>query len=239
MTKVVVTIGALAVVAVRLVWPSLGIDLVAVALLVLAAVPWLDGIFKSLQTPFGGVEYREIESRLDELAGATASTRQLAEANEARDLARQDAPSPTVSPNLNLLDLANEYDATRKAMQPGVARTDEMTGIVGRMIVAVERGADLDLPEALKDQSGGRRLAAYVMLYVRPDGAYLLPVVDAVLNEEKAFGQYWALRSLARIVDVAPASMDMNTLRRLGRLYDELPVRSDRRYELGRILGHT
>jgi len=29
-------------------------------------------------------------------------------------------------------------------MDPGVARTDEMTAMVGRMIVAVERGADVD-----------------------------------------------------------------------------------------------
>lgn len=235
LTKIVVTLGALGVAATRLIWPSLGIDLVAVALLVLAAIPWLDGIFESLETPLWGVKYRRLESRVEALASATASTRLIAETNEARDLARQDAGGR--SDPASLVEPAETYEATRKSMKPGEARTDEMTTVVGRMVAAVERGADVDILQFLADPVGGRRLAAYVRLYVKPDGTYVLPLVNAVVDEEKPFGQYWALRSLSRVVDATPDLMDRNTLRRLTRLNQQLPASSDRRYELGRVLA--
>ena len=50
-----ITATALLAGAVRLVWPALTIDSVTVALIVIAVVPWLAPIFKSLKIP-GGLE---------------------------------------------------------------------------------------------------------------------------------------------------------------------------------------
>ena len=231
--KILITLGALAIVVVRLRWPSLGIDLVAVALLVFAAIPWLGGVFRSVPTPWGQLEYwHKIERKVDEAVGAANSTRQIAETGEARDLARFDDGGTST-----LIELAATYEATRGSMRPGSTRTDEMTTVVGRMVAAVEHGADIDVEKFLADPIGGRRLAAYVRLYVKPDSTYLLPLVNATVGAEKAFGQYWALRSLSRVVDSDPERVDRNTLRRLTRLSDELPPGSDRRYELDGVLA--
>ncbi|MFG1807422.1 hypothetical protein [Streptomyces sp. NPDC049040] len=220
----------------HVVWPHLKIDLISVGLLVVGVLPWLDGLFKSIQTPFGGVEYRDMERRLDELTGETQSARRIAETGEARELARQDARFAGSAESL--AELAAEYDRTRADMSPGDARTNAMTTLVGRMISAVESGEEADVRDFLGSGRRGLRLVAYVSLYVRPDTAMLIPLVDSLIDlEDKPFGQYWALRSLRRVIASGGHDlMDNNTLRRLRNLYRGLPSGSDRGYELGRIL---
>lgn len=58
-----ITLGALAIVVVRLYWPQLKIDGVSALLLGIAIVPWLQPLFKSLELPGGWkVEFRDIEA---------------------------------------------------------------------------------------------------------------------------------------------------------------------------------
>lgn len=238
MTKAVLTSTAIVVGVVHVVWPHLKIDLITVGLLVVGVIPWLDGLFKSVQTPFGGFEYRDMERRLDELTGETQSARRLAETGEARELARQDARA--AGGNAALAELAEEYDRLRASLPPGESRTNAMTTVVGRMISAVEGGEEADLAANLASRSRGTRLTAYVSLYVRPDTALLIPLVDSLIDhEDKPFGQYWALRGLRRIVEAGGENLvDNNTLRRLRQLNRNVPPGSDRGYELGRILAY-
>jgi hypothetical protein len=51
--SICITAAALAAGAARLLWPTLTIDSVTVALIVIAVVPWLAPIFKSLEIPGG------------------------------------------------------------------------------------------------------------------------------------------------------------------------------------------
>ena len=51
--SICITAAALAAGAARLIWPTLTIDSVTVALIVIAVVPWLAPIFKSLEMPGG------------------------------------------------------------------------------------------------------------------------------------------------------------------------------------------
>jgi hypothetical protein len=232
-TGLLITIGALSVIVARMIWPKLGIDAITVTLLALAALPWLGTIFKSISTPFGGAEYREFEDRLQTVAGAAESARLIAETSEARDLARQDVRAS--GNEASLIDLAATYDVTRGNMKPGSARTTEMTKIVGRMVAAFEAGADVDVRQFLTDRTGGRRLAAYVRLYVKPDGSYGSSLVDAVFDEPQAFLQYWGLRGLARVVDANPEALDLSDREQLKRLSGQLPA--DRLFELRRVLA--
>lgn len=235
--KTVLTSVAVVLGVVHVVWPHLKIDLITLGLLVVALIPWLDGLFKSVQTPFGGFEFRDMERRVDALAGETRSARRIAETGEARNLARQDARA--AGGNAALAELAGEYDRIRAALPPGESRTNAMTTVVGRMISAVEDGEDVDLPAGLESPSRGTRLTAYVRLYVRPDAALLIPLVDSLIDrEDKPFGQYWALRALRRVIEAGGGErMDNNTLRRLRRLDATVPPGSDRAYELARILA--
>lgn len=58
----VITVGALVLALVHLAWPTLAIDAVTLVLLVIALVPWLAPIFKSLEFPGGWkVEFQELQ----------------------------------------------------------------------------------------------------------------------------------------------------------------------------------
>ena len=58
----VVTLAALSAAAARFVWPTAPIDGVLATLLVVAVVPWLQPLFKSLELPGGlKVEFQELK----------------------------------------------------------------------------------------------------------------------------------------------------------------------------------
>ena len=60
--RLTVSIGALLIVGAHLIWPHLAIDAVTLVLLVVALVPWLAPIFKSLEFPGGWkVEFRDLQ----------------------------------------------------------------------------------------------------------------------------------------------------------------------------------
>jgi hypothetical protein len=76
-----VTLGALAIALVHLTWPTLAIDVITLVLLVIAIVPWLAPIFKSLEFPGGWkVEFQELQKAAQraEQAGLLPPTPQLA-----------------------------------------------------------------------------------------------------------------------------------------------------------------
>jgi hypothetical protein len=64
-----VTVAALALVAVHLIWSHVRIDSVTLVLLAAAALPWLGALFKSIELPGGlGVEYRDVKRQVRTLA---------------------------------------------------------------------------------------------------------------------------------------------------------------------------
>ncbi|MBK9924070.1 MAG: hypothetical protein IPP66_02155 [Anaerolineales bacterium] len=62
----VISIIAIVLVIVHIVWPDLTIDLITVALLVIAIIPWLGSLFRAIELPGGvKVEYQELEKVTD------------------------------------------------------------------------------------------------------------------------------------------------------------------------------
>jgi hypothetical protein len=60
--KISITAAALLVASAHLIWPEVTIDAITVALLIVAVVPWLSSVFKSVELPGGiKVEYRDLE----------------------------------------------------------------------------------------------------------------------------------------------------------------------------------
>ena len=56
-----ITLGALLTIAVHLLWPSLAIDGITLTLVVIAIVPWLAPLFKSMEFPGGWkIEFRDL-----------------------------------------------------------------------------------------------------------------------------------------------------------------------------------
>ena len=56
-----ITLGAILTIVVHLIWPSLAIDGITLMLIVIAIVPWLAPLFKSIEFPGGlKIEYRDL-----------------------------------------------------------------------------------------------------------------------------------------------------------------------------------
>ncbi len=79
----VVTLGALLLALAHLLWPALAIDAIAMTLLVIALLPWLAPIFKSLEFPGGWkVEFQDLQKAAEraEKAGLLAPQPELSPA---------------------------------------------------------------------------------------------------------------------------------------------------------------
>ena len=69
--KFFITLFALFVALVHLIWPSITIDSITVTLLIVAVLPWLSSLFKSIEFPGGlKVEYQDLE-RIEDRARKT------------------------------------------------------------------------------------------------------------------------------------------------------------------------
>lgn len=138
--------------------------------------------------------------------------------------------------------LADEYNATRRAMPSGVERTSKMTSIVSKMIALLNNvnTDQFDVSAYLDSPDPGLRLAGYVFLYANPEPSRLQQIVSTLLeNEEKPFVQYWALRTVRRQLQVDSTALDLNTKRRLSDLLSHLGPGTDRAYELREILRES
>ena len=61
-----ISVISLGLVVVRLVWPQLDIDVATLALLLVAILPWLGGVFSRVELPGGWrLEYRELAERVE------------------------------------------------------------------------------------------------------------------------------------------------------------------------------
>jgi len=102
-----ITLGALAFALVHVMWPGLAIDAITLTLLVLAVVPWLGPIFKSLQFPGGWkVEFQELQKaaeRADEAGLLAAAPAQVSPEFTFQRIVEED-------PNLALAGLRIEIE---------------------------------------------------------------------------------------------------------------------------------
>lgn len=236
-TRLALTSVAVALAAAHLIWPHVSIDAITIALLLVAVLPWLYKLFSSITTPFFTVEYREIRRQLDAATSTAESTHQLVRANESRHLAQQTQDSSDV--DATLAQLAQKYDDIRSSMPSGAARTDRMTGVVGKMIAAIEAGATVDVDKNLHSHDRGERLVAYAALYSRPEPAEASALVDCLIDLEDApFGEYWALQSLRRLVEAGGGleALGQDTYEKLRAQAGKSRWGRDRQYELERIL---
>lgn len=63
-----ITLGALLLALAHLIWPSLTIDVITLALVVIAIIPWLEPLLKSLKLPGGlEVEFKDLEDTKERL----------------------------------------------------------------------------------------------------------------------------------------------------------------------------
>lgn len=103
----IVSLGALLLALVHIIWPQLAIDAVALALIVIAILPWLAPLVKSLELPGGWkVEFQELQKA--ELRAESAGL--LAEVPSQGDAAFSFQSIAVRDPNLALAGLRIEIE---------------------------------------------------------------------------------------------------------------------------------
>lgn len=101
-----ISLGALLLALVHVIWPALSIDWITVALLVLALVPWLGPVFKSFELPGGfKVEFQQLKDAAEraDAAGLLATGHEDGETYSFQMVALRD-------PNLALAGLRIEIE---------------------------------------------------------------------------------------------------------------------------------
>ena len=230
--KICVTAGALILGAVHQ-WAPLKLDTPTTVLLVIAVLPWLQPLVKSVELLGVKLELQDLQEKIAVASGAAESAKQQA-------FLAQSAVESTGGVNVDSLTaLAEEYDRIRDTQTPGDARTLAMTAVVHKIIELAPRSQDFNLTEALTNRRRGIRLVAYALLYAAPKPDHLTALVQSVTTiEDKPFGQYWGLQAIARNIEAIPNlnSLSSDVITQLGRFATRIPRGTDRDYELRKIL---
>jgi hypothetical protein len=219
---------------------------VAVGVLVLAAL----GAFFSEISGLGFTLKREVRRatttaekalrRADRASGLADKAEQTADLAEGFSRQAHTAPAAVHEDVDQVIDaLAQQYNDARRDLRSGTERTREMTAIVSKMISALTEvpPSDFGVSDHLGSSDRGQRLAAYAYIYANPDPRRSQELVDALLDEDKPFGQYWALRALSRLVEISPGSLDRNSVRELERLQQRLGYGTDRWHQVRELLN--
>ena len=235
--KILVSVIAVLVLVVRFVCPNLIIDSITVGLILLALIPWLAPIIKSIEIfGIGKVELQDLKNEVEKLKGAVESAEQKAE-YAAADVPEKNTSKTIMSAQDSLKELANKYIATRKNLRASPERTAVMTKIFKEMVQISSQINSLDVDTLLLSNNHGDRLSACAYLYANPSREKLDLTIESMMEESKPFNQYWGIRAIAKIVYQLPSQeIDMRLVGKLERLSAVLSPKSDRYYELNKIL---
>ncbi len=246
--RIVVSVAALSLAGVHLLWPHVNIDAITLGLFVLALLPWMALFLKNADIPgIGKFEFREVFLAARKAENKAEIAYQIASASQARTAVQTtqesagiyDAEAVVVSVESQLQELEEQYKRIRDAQNPGPARTAVMTSVVGKMIALAPRLEKFDTREALLSPDAGRRLAAYAWLYARPNLDFLGDLVTGITSVEKhPFGRYWGLLALEKVLqNMSGAKPDKRLLDRLEAfLRGDLKRGTDEYYVLDKIL---
>jgi hypothetical protein len=235
--RTVVTVVAVGIAAVHICVPSLKIDSITVVLLVIAALPWLQPLIKSIELLGVKLELQEIKEQLATAKGAAESATQkaafalsTAQRSDPADMRQQSRGGGSIN------ELITEYNDIRSTQRSGDSRTAAMTSIVRKMI-DVAAISDFDVSSALQNSNGGSRLAAYAYLYQNPSSKYLSQLVDCMLSiENKPFTQYWGIQAIGKVVEVTKP-IPMEVFAKIQNLGERFPQGTDRQYEIRKVLN--
>lgn len=145
--KITVTIFAFLLIIIRLIWPSIKFDAISVSLLVIAVLPWLDGLLKSAKFPGGWeITFRDIE----EAAAPIISNGHL-DADE--------ATAPTLieiadfDPNLSLVYMRIEIEKRVRALAKivGLREDHSLISLINdlRDRKVIDRGYEMGLKKII------------------------------------------------------------------------------------------
>lgn len=176
-----------------------------------------------------------IAEKADETAGKAQSALYKAELALTKPL--EVYTNEILSPDEQLQRLIESYNHIRNSFPVGSSRTSKTTEIIKAMMDLVSSLINFDITAALKSVDNGERLSGYAFLYMKPSIEYVDLLVDAIIRDPTAFGQYWGIQALRTIVNAQEIyKFDNSSHKKLKDYYDKLKNDTDRKYELGKVL---
>jgi hypothetical protein len=166
-----VSITALVITVVHVIYPELSIDSIALALVALAALPWLGTVLESLEGPGGWkVKYRQLERQVRDVQTTTlelerdvqdvrgtatgavetvdAALEDFQDTEHAFAAVEQESTAAQPSPDEDVQALGAQYNHIRETQPPGFQRTAAMTEVVGKMRTLFRRQSAFDWEQA-------------------------------------------------------------------------------------------
>jgi len=229
---------AIVAVILRLVFPALfeRIDFIAVALLVIAVVPWIAPYISKISIPgLLEAELRELKEQVQQNKQDVQHASQIVIRSQDKALLSGMESGPDVPKGKhsadNLAKLGSEYVDVRKRMPSGLARTAAMDEIFGRMLKeAAHLGQDWKAHKTwIRSGDAGQQLSAIAYAYAFPTAIDISALVDAVEESKQPFIQYWGLRTIQRALD-ADSPFSLKDIERLQRIQAALPAGTDRAF---------
>jgi hypothetical protein len=184
----VVTLGALLFTLIHLIWPTLAIDAITLTLLVIALVPWLAPIFKSLELPGGWkVQFQELQKTAEraQQAGLLASSPESTPSEFVfQQIAEQD-------PNLALAGLRIEIEkrllklAERRNIEVRNQGVGQLLRLLSqRQVLTSEASAILaDMTGLLNSAVHGARVEPQAAEWALNVGPRILKALDDIANQ--------------------------------------------------------
>ena len=239
--RCIVTFIALAGATLHVLLPSVEIDSVTGGFLIIAFLPWLAPIIKSVKIPIiGEIDFRDLERKIDEVKGAALSADHKAEFAIAtgNEMAVEKA-LPTLQQKSQLDALAAEYKKIRESQRSGTARTSALTKLVSRMISVSAELPDAETAKYLQDRDAGKRIIGYAAMYANPRMKLLEQLTASVTEiEDQPFGQYWGILAISRVIStIEPEAVSGRMVDALREFLGGLGRGTDRYYELSRLLA--
>lgn len=212
------------------------LDTTTVTLLVIAALPWLSFLVKSIEIP--GIGKFELQDKIDEAIGAAESYSKMSAFVASESISKEEDSSRfAANAEEELKKLCMEYDEIRRSQSPGDMRTVNMTRVLRQMVDLIPTVRGFDIRKALGSSERGVRLSGYAYLYAKPDFDFLEAIVCSVTEvEDKPFGQYWGLKSIYQVlIQKGGKGIPGRVRRMLGQFSARIKSGTDRDYELRRI----
>lgn len=236
-----ISIVAVLILLIRIIFPDLSIDAVSLGLIILALMPWLSPIIKSVEIfGIGKIEMQELKSQVEQLQNAVIKANLQADLATAKitDQEENSFKSETdIIPKQRLLDLAKRYTETRRNLKSGPERTTLMGRIFSEMVLQAMKVFDLNVDDLLKDKDHGNRLSAYAYLFAKPSMGKLDTVLNSVLIEPKPFNQYWGIQIIRKTLnEIYPQKVSKEIAEKLRRLLRTLEPNTDRYFETKSII---
>jgi len=182
--KWIITLGALALLVVRLVWPDVKVDAVAIGLFVVAVLPWLASILESAKLPGGWeIKFRNLQRAGQQVvSGASAVSETTTRGGPLSE------GIATSDPNLALVALRIEIERRLRAIARQYELPEERSllrlfrSLREREILTEASLSGLEELVAAGNQAAhGARVESHVAQWAAEYGPQILTTLDAKL----------------------------------------------------------